>query len=117
MRQGNVRFCYHTGLGVARNPFRSVECFKAAADQENAVGQFNHGLCYFHGEGIINDFIEDGDYFKLGTDQDYLPALCALWYCFMVELICRGDLSDFEFYTNRLAAATEAENIDWRSIQ
>jgi TPR repeat protein len=117
MDQIHVGFCYHTGLGAARNPFRSVEYFKAVADQENAVGQFNYGLCCFHGEGIINDSIEAGDYFKLGTDQGYLPALCALWYCFIKELVGRGDRSDCEFYANRLAAATEAENINWRSVQ
>jgi TPR repeat protein len=117
MGQVNVGFCYHKGLGVARNPFRSVEYFKAAADQKNAVGQFNYGLCCFHGEGIINDFIEAGDYFKLGADQGYLSALCALWYCFMKSLIGRGDLSDFEFYTNCLAGATEAKDLDWHSVQ
>jgi hypothetical protein len=63
---------------------------------------------------VIIDFIEAGDYFKLGTDQDYLPAL---WYCFMKVLIGRGDWHDFEFYTNRLAAVSEAKNMDWRSVQ
>jgi hypothetical protein len=35
----------------------------------------------------------------------------------MKELIGYGDWSDFEFYTDRLTAATEARNMGWRSVQ
>jgi hypothetical protein len=74
-------------------------------------------MACFQGKGITIDLIQAGDYFKLGADQSYMLALCALWYCFMQSLIGRGDWSDFEFYTNRLAEATKAKNLDWRSVQ
>ena len=43
--------------------------FKMAADQGDAVAQFNYGVCLYRGEGVPLDFSEAARYYKMAADQ------------------------------------------------
>jgi hypothetical protein len=60
---------------------RSAKYFKAAADGNDAVGQFNYDVCCYPGEGAPINFGEAEDYFRLSSNQHYGPACRAYWNC------------------------------------
>jgi TPR repeat protein len=52
----------------------SAHDLKVAADQGDAVAQFNYGVCLKKGEGVQIDFKGAAHYFKLAADQGFAAA-------------------------------------------
>ena len=46
---------YGQGLGVPADRSKSVEPYKAAAQQGNAVANFNFGIIYLNGDGVTQE--------------------------------------------------------------
>jgi TPR repeat protein len=57
------------GEGVRIDFKGAAYYFKLAADQGDAVAQYNYGNCLDKGEGVRIDFQGAAHYFKLAADQ------------------------------------------------
>eukprot|EP01031_Cornospumella_fuschlensis_P024622 gene24622-29749_t len=75
-------FCLDRGLGVAMDPFLSVECFKRAAKRGYAVGICNQGIMYRDGKGVPKDLRESVRLFQKAADLGYHFALYNLGWMY-----------------------------------
>lgn len=66
-----VGYMYRHGRGgYPKDPEKAVEVFRAAADQGNASGQYNLGLMYEVGEGVIKDIDEAVRLYRLAAGRE-----------------------------------------------
>jgi hypothetical protein len=94
-----------------------VKHFKEAAEQGNAIGQFNYGICYYKGEGLCVDFAEAFEYFKQSSDQNYPPAHVAVGFCLYLG---RGISRDIFFSRRYFSLAAESGMVidnEWDQLQ
>ncbi|MCX6926327.1 MAG: tetratricopeptide repeat protein, partial [Verrucomicrobia bacterium] len=55
--------------------------YRKAADQGNAIAQFNLGGCYYGGEGVPKDYIEAVKWYRKAADQGDADAQFNLGVC------------------------------------
>ena len=83
---------YDKGEGVAKDQVEAVRWFRKAAEQNNAVAQYNLGLCYEHGvakderEELFpvagGDPVEAVKWYRKAAEQNYAPAQNNLGLCY-----------------------------------
>lgn len=56
------------------NYSEAVDCFRKAAEQGLAEGQYNLGMCYGKGQGVPRNFDEALKWIRKAAAQDYQPA-------------------------------------------
>lgn len=72
---------YAAGLGVAKDPVRAVELFRAAAEKGHPESQHNLGAALFLGEGVEQDMTEGLKWIVVAanngvaTAQEYLKKV------------------------------------------
>jgi TPR repeat protein len=113
-----VGFCLRQGIGFKSHRLRSVKSFKEAADQGDAVAQFNYGLCY-RAEGLLTDFTEACEYFKLSADQSFMPGSHATAFCLVNHRIDYGGFSSLSSYGGPARDLSESEESEetWQEYQ
>ncbi|MBQ9771958.1 MAG: sel1 repeat family protein, partial [Lentisphaeria bacterium] len=52
--------------------------YRKAAEQGNALAQYNLGVCYENGEGVQKDLVQAVFWFRKAADQGYAQAQEAL---------------------------------------
>jgi TPR repeat protein len=57
------------GAGVATNTAEAVEWFRRAAEQGNALAQYNLGVMYEHGEGVPKDLVQAHKWVSLAASS------------------------------------------------
>jgi hypothetical protein len=65
---------YKNGFGVPQDYKEAVEWYRKAADQGDAVGQYNLGQRYTSGEGVLQNYKEAHIWFSLAVYNGYKPA-------------------------------------------
>ncbi len=75
--QNSLGLMYAQARGVASDPKRAVELWRAAAEQGYSWAQFNLGLAYFRGRGVESDRTEAIVWFRKAADAK-LPQAVAL---------------------------------------
>lgn len=60
----------------------AFECYKLAAEVNNAEAQYRLGCYYYNGKGTELDYSEAIKWFRKAVEQGYAPAQCFLGYCF-----------------------------------
>ena len=60
---------YADGLGVQQNDKTAVKWFRLAAEQGNAMAQFNLGMMYVSGQGVPQDYKTAVKWFRLAAEQ------------------------------------------------
>jgi len=65
---------YKRGDGVEKDIKQAVEWWRKAAEQGDASGQYNLGLCYYNGEGGRKDIITATYYFTKAAAQGHEDA-------------------------------------------
>ena len=53
---------------------KSLEWFRLAADQGNAIGQYEVGVAYLDGDTVPQDDVEANEWFRLAADQGHIGA-------------------------------------------
>jgi hypothetical protein len=56
--------------------------FRKAAEQNDANAQSNLGLCYLHGQGVAQDYVEAVRWFRKAAEQNDANAQFNLGYCY-----------------------------------
>jgi TPR repeat protein len=59
---------------VARNLGKAAQLWQKAADQGNAVAQFNLGQLYQYGEGVPKDLGKAAELYKKAANQGHAQA-------------------------------------------
>lgn len=62
---------------------KAADCYKAAANQGNAEGQFKYGFALYYGLGTEIDFSSAAMWFRYAALQNYPKAYYNLAYCYM----------------------------------
>lgn len=68
--------------GKQKDYVKAVEWYRKAAEQGNAVAQFNLAMCYQSGQGVVKDLTEAVKWYRKAAEQGYAGAkamLKALW--------------------------------------
>ena len=65
---------YTRGTGVVQDHEQAVKWFRKAAQQGDAIAQFNLGGMYEHGKGVPQDYGETLKWFQKAAEQDYFMA-------------------------------------------
>jgi TPR repeat protein len=89
---------------VAQDLAEAVRYYALAAEQGDALAQFNLGICYKHGEGVAQNWAEAVRYFRLAAEQGVADAQYHLGICFEHGKGVAQDLAEAVRYY-RLAAA------------
>ena len=77
---------YALGSGVPQNVPQNDEAllwFRKAAEQGDAIAQFNLGLLYYYGDGVPQDYVKAASWYRKAAEQGYAGAqagLAALYY-------------------------------------
>jgi TPR repeat protein len=69
---------YEHGNGVQQSYAEAVTLYLTAAEQGNAIAQFDVGVMYEHGRGVIQNYAEAERWFRKAADQGYANAQTAL---------------------------------------
>ena len=97
------------GLAAARagDYETALQEFKPLAEQGNAQAQYNMGVMYFDGLGVLQDYLEASKWYHLSAEQGYLDAQSGLGMFYEKGLHGSQDyLEALKWY--RLAAAQGA---------
>ena len=85
----------------------AVKWFRKAADQGNALAQFNLGFCYSKGDGVTKDSVQTVEWYRKAAEQGDTKSQNNLGFC------CeRGDgvaKDEVEAYKWYLLAAAHSE--------
>lgn len=60
---------YYTGNGVPQDYKKALQWFSKAAEQGEALAQYNLGLMYFNGFGVPQDYVQAYKWFNLSAAQ------------------------------------------------
>lgn len=84
----------HIARNDAFNPESAFPWFQRAADQGDAVGQFNLGCCYYWGVGVTRDDTTAVQWFRHSAQQGFPAAQAALGFALYTALPPTPDLSE-----------------------
>ena len=86
-----------------------MKWYRLAADQGYASAQYNLGVSYANGEGVVQDYREAVKWYRLAADQGHAKAQRRLGLCYSVG---KGVAQDFgeAYFWFLLAAANSAED-------
>jgi TPR repeat protein len=84
----------HIARNDAFNPERAFPWFQKAADQGDAVGQFNLGCCYSWGVGVTRDDTTATQWFRRSAQQGFPAAQAALGFALYSAAPPTSDLSE-----------------------
>jgi TPR repeat protein len=59
-----------------------AECYRKAAEQGNASGQYHLGDCYMTGTGVPKDGAKAAEWYRKAAEQGEAMAQCQLSYCY-----------------------------------
>ena len=65
---------YGNGRSVPQDDAEAVRWYRLAAEQGNALAQFNLGVMYFAGRGVPQDHAEAVRWYRLGAEQGIAAA-------------------------------------------
>jgi hypothetical protein len=65
---------YDTGLGVPENDAEAVNWYRKAAEQGNAMAQYNLGNMYARGDGVPENFVKAYSWYSLAAAQGHKKA-------------------------------------------
>ena len=68
----------HNGRGVPKDEAEAVKWYRKAAEQNDAVAQYNLGVCYAKGQGVAKDEVEAVKWFRKAAEQNHV-MLNAIW--------------------------------------
>jgi TPR repeat protein len=65
---------FYKGIGVTQSYQEAVKWYLLAAEQGNALAQYDLGLCYYNGQGVERDVDEAVNWFRLSAARGYNKA-------------------------------------------
>ena len=65
---------YHEGRGIPKDDRQAVQWYRKAAEQGDAIAQFNLGLKYANGEGVPKDDVQAYAWANLAGAQGHESA-------------------------------------------
>ena len=65
---------YESGQGGLRNDAEAIKWYRKAAEQGDAVAQFNLGTMYAKGEGVSQNDAEAAQWYRLAADHGLAGA-------------------------------------------
>ena len=106
----------HTGIMLTKQGrfTDAFNCFKRAADLGSVVAQYNLGMCYFNGEGIVANKAEAVMWFRRAADQGYSVAQCSLGGCYLDGLGVIADRAEAAKWFRK--AAEQGDEIAQRGL-
>lgn len=69
-------------FGVAQNIAEAVKWYRRAAEQNQAEAQYNLGICYSKGEGVVEDQMEALKWYRKAAEQNCAEAQHGLGVCY-----------------------------------
>ena len=77
--EGNTIWASATqGRRCGEGPGEAVKWYRKAAEQNLAKAQYNLGVCYAHGEGVVKDQVEAVKWYRKAAEQN-LALLNTTW--------------------------------------
>ena len=67
---------------AAEDHAEAVKRYRKAAEQNEAVAQYNLGVCYKNGKGVAKDDVEAVKWYRKAAEQNFAMAQAILWACF-----------------------------------
>ena len=83
--------------------------YKKAAERGNASAQNNLGDCYFHGQGVSQDYEQAVYWYRKAADQNYANAQCSLGECYFYGYGVSQDYTQSAIWFRK---AAEHDNIN-----
>jgi len=77
----------------AKDHSKAVQYYQLSADKGNSTAQFNLGVCYQNGQGVIPDYSKAVQYFQLSADQGNSTAQFNLGLLYQNGIGVSQDLS------------------------
>ena len=68
-RRTTLGWMYAEGRGVPQDDAEAARCYRLAADQGHATGQYNLGVMYVNGRGVPQDYVEAHMWYNLAAAQ------------------------------------------------
>jgi TPR repeat protein len=65
-------------LGIPKDEAEAAKWYRKAAEQDNALAQFNLGVCYNNGQGMAKDEVEAVKWWRKAAQGGEVNALNAL---------------------------------------
>jgi TPR repeat protein len=66
---------YSNGYGVAQNYAEALKWYRLAAEQGEAIAQYNLGYMYEYGRGVAKDYTQAMRWYRQAADQGLKPAI------------------------------------------
>jgi uncharacterized protein len=96
---------YAKGKGARQEYAVAMSWFRKAADQGNALAQFELGRMHFKGQGVLQDFAAAASWFRKAADQGNAPSQLALGIACLDGVGVRQDYVSAHMWLNLSAAA------------
>lgn len=74
----NLGHCYSDGIGTDKDDKKAVECYRIAAENGSAQGQYDLAVCYRNGEGVKQDFAKAVELYEKAIAQGHSNAMSNL---------------------------------------
>ena len=97
------------GFEIIKSYDEAVKCFRKAAEQNSAIGQYGLGFCYYKGKGVSQSYDEAVKWFRKAVEQDCAIAQYGLGYCYYKG---KGVLQSYEEAVNLFLKAAENGHIE-----
>lgn len=82
--QNHLGWVYQNGYGVEKNYSVAFDCYKKAADQNDAKAQNNLGYMYEHGLGVAENTTLAIEWYMKSANQGYAEAQYNLGYMYEI---------------------------------
>ena len=89
-----------------RTDAEAMRWYRKAADQGNAIAQYNLGWMYENGRGVVQDDAEAMQWYRKAADQGYAAAQYNIGYSVCQCLVCRETRILREYGCRRLLPVT-----------
>ena len=80
-----IGYMFNNGLGVRKNSEEAFKWYRAAAEDNLSVAQFNLGLMYEQGSGTSANIVEAVKWFRKAAEQNYHPAEMKMGYLTFIK--------------------------------
>ena len=92
---------------------QKAEDYRAAAEKGDAIAQFNLGLCYKNGKGVLEDDKQAVDWWTQAAEQGVAQAQINLGVCYAVgEGVTQDKVKAYAIFLHAKLNGSDASEVD-----
>jgi TPR repeat protein len=107
----NLGSYYKEGFIKVENRLeKAFDLFSKAAEKNLAIAQYNLGLCFYQGEGVIQDYEKALYWYRKAAEQGDRDAQSSLGHCYLNGYIIKFDLEKGLYWCRKAAEQGEVQS-------